>query len=200
MAKKRVSIPKHVSDQVLKEYRHKCAICGRSEPQLHHLDEDPSNNDPMNLLPLCPNCHLQDTHDPTGPPDPRKLKLFRRFKDPAILDPRFHTIFRRMIFLREVEREKPTRESYRIRVNELINFIEQFQMGAFYKEKILSLLNFPSRYYQLNLVQQGSSLSESDPGFSEEAYGYALDQVELLIVEILRYQSWTKSLLPSQPQ
>jgi len=65
MPKKRLSIPKAISEQVLKEYRHKCAVCGRHDPQLHHIDEDPSNNDPANLMPLCPNCHIQDIHAPT---------------------------------------------------------------------------------------------------------------------------------------
>ena len=67
MTKKRISIPKTVAEEVLKEYRHKCAMCGRHEPQLHHIDEDPGNNDPVNLIPLCPNCHLQDIHAPTAP-------------------------------------------------------------------------------------------------------------------------------------
>jgi 5-methylcytosine-specific restriction endonuclease McrA len=103
MAKKRVSIPRQVADAVLKEYRHKCAVCGRHSPQLHHLDEDPTNNDPKNLLPLCPSCHLQDIHDPTSPPELRKLRLFRIHKDPLILDPRFHPIYRRMGFLYDTD-------------------------------------------------------------------------------------------------
>lgn len=59
-AKKRTSIPKAVQEKVLKEYAHKCSVCGAPHPQLHHIDEDPSNHSPHNLLPLCPNCHLTD--------------------------------------------------------------------------------------------------------------------------------------------
>jgi hypothetical protein len=51
--KTRVSIPKPIRDRVLKEYHHRCAIRGEDNPQLHHIDEDPSNNDPLNLIPLC---------------------------------------------------------------------------------------------------------------------------------------------------
>jgi hypothetical protein len=85
MAKERIAIPKQIREQVLVEFNHRCAVCGADRPQVHHIDEDPSNNEPLNLLPLCPNCHLIDQHNPTGGMEIPKLLLFRRFKDPAIL-------------------------------------------------------------------------------------------------------------------
>src|SRR5262245_60806519 len=99
--KKRPAVSKAVSEQVLREYRHKCAVCGRHEPQLHHIDEDPTNNEPANLIPLCPNCHLQDIHAPTIPFETQKMRLFRQCKDPFILDARFDPIWTRVRFLRE---------------------------------------------------------------------------------------------------
>lgn len=40
---------------------HKCAICGWDKDervlQVHHIDEDRSNNDLTNLIILCPTCH-----------------------------------------------------------------------------------------------------------------------------------------------
>ena len=56
MAKVRISIPTKISDKVLKEFNHRCAKCGTDNPHLHHIDENPSNNDPLNLIPLCPCC------------------------------------------------------------------------------------------------------------------------------------------------
>ena len=36
----------------------RCAICGFDRiVAIHHIDEDHSNNDPINLIPLCPNHH-----------------------------------------------------------------------------------------------------------------------------------------------
>lgn len=36
----------------------KCVICGESNiVAVHHLDEDHSNNDPANLIPICPTHH-----------------------------------------------------------------------------------------------------------------------------------------------
>src|SRR5689334_6368420 len=93
---KRVKIPKPTADAVLKEFNHLCAVCGETSPQLHHIDENPANNDPLNLLPLCPNHHLSDQHNPTAKIDPGILALFRRHKDPTILTPEFDPFFRRI--------------------------------------------------------------------------------------------------------
>ena len=102
MAKTRLTVPKPIREAVLKEFNHKCAICAKERPQVHHIDEDPSNNDRLNLIPLCPNCHLIDQHNPTAPMDAEKLRLFREFKDPTILKPQFHPLFKRMKFLNSV--------------------------------------------------------------------------------------------------
>lgn len=40
-------------------YDYRCCVCGLEKPNLHvhHLDHNHQNNDPLNLLPLCSNCH-----------------------------------------------------------------------------------------------------------------------------------------------
>ena len=48
-------------------YLHKCAVCGWDEDEdvldVHHIDEDRSNNSVDNLIILCPNCHKKlSTH------------------------------------------------------------------------------------------------------------------------------------------
>ena len=49
-------------------FNHHCARCGRDslrprnsreQLQVHHIDENPGNNDIENLIPLCAVCHLQ---------------------------------------------------------------------------------------------------------------------------------------------
>ena len=49
-------------------FNHHCARCGlecsrpkgsREFLQVHHIDENPGNNDLENLIPLCARCHLQ---------------------------------------------------------------------------------------------------------------------------------------------
>ena len=46
-------------------YPHKCAICGWDEDErileVHHVDENHSNNDVNNLRIICPNCHRKIT-------------------------------------------------------------------------------------------------------------------------------------------
>lgn len=200
MAKKRTSIPKQVAEAVMKEYRHKCAVCGRHSPQLHHLNEDPADNDTGNLLPLCPNCHLQDAHDPTSRPEPKKLRLFRKYKDPLILDPRFHPIYRRMKFLREPV-EPPNPALYKYRANELLDFVAQFQMGGFYRGKILDLLNNPEVHFCLKRTLEGNPVTkgqvQGDSILHSAAFEYRTDQIEALVVELIRYQGWVaKSAQP----
>ena len=200
MAKKRTSIPKQTAEAVMKEYRHKCAVCGRHSPQLHHLNEDPADNDANNLLPLCPNCHLQDAHDPTNRPEPKKLRLFRKFKDPLILDPRFHPIYRRMTFLQD-QIGTPNTSIYKYRADELLHFIGQFQMGVFYKGKILDLLNNHHVHFCLKRMIEGNPVEkakvQSDPILRSEAFEHRNEQIETLIVELIRYQGWVaKSTQP----
>ena len=66
---------------------------------MHHIDENPSNNDPLNLLPLCPNCHLSDQHRPTERIPKGVPSLFRQYKDPTILSPAFCPPYQRLEYL-----------------------------------------------------------------------------------------------------
>lgn len=39
-------------------HKKECVVCGESNiVEVHHLDENHNNNDPSNLIPLCPNHH-----------------------------------------------------------------------------------------------------------------------------------------------
>ena len=39
-------------------HKKECVVCGEQNiVEVHHLDEDRTNNDPSNLIPLCPNHH-----------------------------------------------------------------------------------------------------------------------------------------------
>lgn len=57
--KTRTPIPEDVKSDVLSRSNNRCCICQTPFVVLHHIDEDPSNNDPDNIAPLCPNCHNQ---------------------------------------------------------------------------------------------------------------------------------------------
>jgi hypothetical protein len=55
----RIPIPEDTAAEVLFQHDHTCCICqerGR-HVQIHHIDEDPTNNDPMNLAVCCTECH-----------------------------------------------------------------------------------------------------------------------------------------------
>lgn len=62
MAKKRdrVTVPAEIERQIRTEAGDKCSMprCDvKNGLRVHYIDEDPGNNDPANLLLLCPNCH-----------------------------------------------------------------------------------------------------------------------------------------------
>jgi hypothetical protein len=59
MKKKRIKIPDKVTAEILFLCRNTCCICGSQfiPLHIHHIDENPSNNEIDNLIPLCLNCH-----------------------------------------------------------------------------------------------------------------------------------------------
>lgn len=196
MAKTRVTPPKAVRDALLTEFNHRCAVCGKDRPQVHHIDEDPSNNDLMNLIPLCPNCHLIDQHNPTLPIDAAKLLLFRRYKDPVILGAQFDPLFRRLRFLDDVQDDTSARE-LQDKVSELVKFVQALQMGEFYRGQIAKLLRKPIRV-QGSRSYSGLGTSSSTRSYpvrnDDQEYRAQLravhEQVYALAVELLRYQPW----------
>lgn len=189
MAKTRLTVPKAIRDAVLKEFNHRCAICGTDRPQVHHIDENPSNNGLLNLIPLCPNCHLVDQHNPTLSTDAEKLRLFREFKDPTILKPQFHPLFGRMKFLGLVQSDSNANELYG-RSQELIEFVAALEMGSFYSRKIKELIGRP----KLISVADGDERDKARETHVANEYRKQLcsakEQVYWLIVELLRFQKW----------
>jgi hypothetical protein len=53
MGKVRIAIPKAVADQVIFDADMSCCVCRERGHHIHHIDEDPSNNDLNNLALLC---------------------------------------------------------------------------------------------------------------------------------------------------
>ena len=187
MNKIRTAIPKAIKEKVLSEYNHRCAICGADKPQVHHIDENPENNELHNLLPLCPNHHLNDQHNPTTKIEPLRLRLFRKYKDPQILSPQFEPIFNRMTFLL-AEVNAKSFDSITIQVADLVKFISHLNLGEYYQSRLYNLLDWsgPAGYtldtreevYARHLAQYLERISENKALVIE------------LIVEQLRFQFW----------
>lgn len=55
----------HYRELAFRNYDHKCAVCGWNEDEdileVHHIDEDRTNNKLNNLIILCPICHRKLT-------------------------------------------------------------------------------------------------------------------------------------------
>ena len=83
MAKKeRVEIPEDVSALVLYRANRCCCVCHepRKAVQIHHIDENPANNDPANLAVLCLQCH-DDTQVKGGFGRKLDAAQVRQFRD-----------------------------------------------------------------------------------------------------------------------
>lgn len=194
MASKRNHIPRTVSDKVFAEYDHGCAICGGANPQLHHIDGDSSNNIEINLIPLCPNCHLIDQHNPTKKIEKEKIELFRKFKDPTILYPQFHPLYSRMEFLFSVNEDSDFKE-LKEKAKDLIDFVQELEKGIYYANKIGELINPPrkARIYSMDdpMLERRLEAERLEDG---NQYRIQLnenkDKIIFLSVELLRYQSW----------
>jgi len=192
MASNRKAVPRAIRDQVLGEYNYLCAICGGPSPQLHHIDGDNSNHDILNLLPLCPNHHLNDQHNPTHMIDRGRLVLFRRFKDPAILSPQFEPLYRRLRFMYDLAAESTDLDTLRGRASELIAFVAALHMGDFYAARLGRLIA-PIDHAQ---VFTADTQPELDQRHRErhveyvEKLGAGHEEVLRLCVELLRYQEW----------
>ena len=190
---KRNSIPKATSERVLKEYSHKCAICANDNPHLHHIDEDPSNSDPMNLIPLCPNCHLIDQHNPTRVMDPRILQLFREHKDPTILSPQFHPLFKRFEFLFSLEMVNADDLSEKVKT--LLDFVQALEMGSFYSKHVGELLKESAAGLFSVPEDPGSEarrrriIEDHNEDYRQQLLD-ARDKAIGYLIELIRYQEW----------
>ena len=190
----RTPLPQKSRDAVLREYNHRCAVCGSDRPQIHHIDEDATNNDVANLLPLCPNCHLRDQHSPADRIDIPKLKLFRQYRDPGILKPQFHPIYKRQLFLDRLDQPDADPDELLLRATELMGLVSLLDMGRFYSDQLYQLLNDNDR----PIVPHGHD--PNDPKFQTanakwrteyiDRLRRARPQIRELIVELLCYQPW----------
>lgn len=192
--KKQRTSPGKSGEAVLKEYNHRCSVCGEDRPQIHHIDENPSNQDPFNLLPLCPNCHLSDQHNPTAKVDHGLLKLFRKYKDPTILSPQFIPLFQRIRYLDSVDEQ--SLDSLLASGDELIGFVAELEMGQFYARRLSEVLEAPSGegIYVLPESYEERVARERRAQERRERYGAQLTNaksaVTEIVIELLRYQSW----------
>ncbi len=194
MSKNRVAIPDKIYNQVMKEFNHRCAIGGENNPQLHHIDEDPSNNDPLNLIPLCPNCHLSDQHNPTRAIEPEKLTLLRIYRDPMVLKPQFHPLFLRIQFLDVDKFPNPDPDIIAQQAVELVEFVAEMEMGTFYSKKINELVG-KKKY--AGIWTGGSGEAERRKRQNEERGKEYLqklrdvkEEVYKQVMELLRFQKW----------
>jgi hypothetical protein len=161
--------------------------------------EDRTNNEELNLLPLCPSCHLTDLHDPTAPVDRLKLRLFREYRDISILAPEFHPIFRRLRFVLDPESLQSVDEAH-TQVTDLIAFLHQFDKGQYYHVQVNELLTVrPYREWVASLDEPDGAHAarkrdhdERELARFKRAVAEQRAKVMGFVVEMLTYQPWAE--------
>ena len=192
---------KTLTDSVMKEFHHLCALCGKRSPQLHHIDKNRNNNTAINLLPMCPNHHLLDAHSPTDPISVEKLQLFREFKDPTVFLSQFEPILSRITFLLDSEETLSKRNDILPSLYDLIDFLNHLKMGGYYAKRISKVLALgqlesydsgKDKNGQPDYIASAVSVLEraaAGKSFSNEVVEARTKAIEL-IIECLRYQEW----------
>ena len=122
--------------------------------------------------------------------DGEKLRLFREFKDPAILKPQFHPLFIRIRYLSSIA-DDGDRKDLESRSLELIDFVAALEMGAFYSKKLVSLLKATGFW---NVSGDDSpeyrAVQEKRARMYREKLSNVKNEVYILIIELLRFQKW----------
>lgn len=80
--KKRISIPSQTQKRIYQESSSACALCREDDIatlEIHHIDEDPSNNEDENLLLVCASCHSRITQGAISQADVDLHKKKARF-------------------------------------------------------------------------------------------------------------------------
>jgi len=80
-ARRRKAIPSLASKRLFQEADSRCPFCGVADVavlEIHHLDEDPANNETENLIVVCGNCHSRITRGEISAADvhTRRMELF----------------------------------------------------------------------------------------------------------------------------
>lgn len=87
-SKLRKAVPAKVKALLQKEIASSCPFCGNDDVdhfQIHHIDENPINNEYGNLLMVCPNCHSKITKGDISIHEVRRKKMLltSRMKGPT---------------------------------------------------------------------------------------------------------------------
>ena len=182
-------IPKRIRERTLEEFKHRCALCGKIKPHIHHINGDLTNHHPLNLIPLCRKCKIKDSHDPTRSPDVSIIAIFKKHRDPHILKPQFKPLFMRLNFLVNLH-EDCNFIRLRDQVDELIQFVFSLKMGFFYANRISELIWQVFEHYLVDRI----SYTKAGLRELEHAIFVTLEanraKVIELIIELLRYQKW----------
>jgi hypothetical protein len=202
MASNRSAIPKATRESVLNLFGHRCAIpsCHTPNPQLHHIDHDRENNEPENLIALCPTHHLLGQHGSHQEIKPERLRFYRIHRHPLILHRRFRPVFNRLTPLFAVS-AKSNSGQVRRDISELSRFVGSLEHGDYYAKSISRLTAYETFTASFSIPMGGTVPQWYVDGKNNEIPKYLAkvaenrERIVELVVEMLDFQEW-----PTPPQ
>ena len=100
-----------------------------------------------------------------------------------------------MTFLRDHRLRQDNPKQFIYLANELLDFFKEFEMGAFYRKKIRDHIQHAKIHYANKLRESGATTTPEqiviDPNLRQASFDHCSEQIESLLIELLRYQQWT---------
>lgn len=191
----RERIPEPLKRKILSEYDHKCALPECSERgHIHHIDEDNTNNTPENLIPLCPNHHMNGQHNIYRKIPIERLRLFRIYKEDKLLASEADSLIGRFAKLYEAVDSGDDFSSIKSISDDFVCFIDSYKDSPYYTKKLIGLI----KYRGPAIVSYGGSeQSCENKQLLQNSYKKfpirlldKKEEIERLLVEFVRQQSW----------
>ena len=144
--KVRKEIPAALATSVKTEFGNRCAMCREPYVTIHHIDENPSNNNRQNLIPLCPNCHHGRVHGYGGNKiDRRALELYRELGTRFAATGAYNLLLKRSAYITSGMFEQLDSDQLSNALDDLLSFVRGLKFGPHFEKKLSRLLRPPRR-------------------------------------------------------
>ena len=131
-----------------------------------------------------------DTDNPTRKIETGRLRLFREWKDPAILSPQFEPLFRRLVLLQHSSGDT---EEVCGQAEDFCNFVRSLRMGRYYANRFHELIKPPLLFVLTEEAKRQSEQYRIEGAQLINRLNDCYAELVRLSVELLRYQDWAVS-------
>jgi hypothetical protein len=154
--KSRLAVPRVTADKVKALFRHRCAVCAAPYMELHHIDEDPGNNDEKNLILLCSNCHHGRVHGQGHTLDQHALRLYRELGHRFAATGAYRILLARSSYVTSGAFRGEAWKKLVTAFDDLVSFVKGLKHGPHFATRVRRLLQPPQQHAIVNVTVIGS--------------------------------------------